>query len=370
MARRNNDVEERENVRINNDVANSSAFFDFALNVMNAKNDVDVEALCENFDEGYVRTRKVGNKKLRYVPSKFIKERLNKVLGCKYSFFILREERITDPLPRYNRDEDSYVESDCYIKVVGCLSIMGLGVQVAYGVKKTYGYGESDDWKAAATDAFKKCCSMFGIEADYDIDDDDVDDDSEVESIDLDDVEYDEDSLNDALETELAFGKFKNLTLEEIYEEDPTYLEWLMENAKEKSIRENSAIVLKYFEDKDSKKKKSANTSKSKSKSSSASSMTKKSSSSSSTSRKSSSKKREVEEEDDEEDTTDERQELIDNIEEIFEEDEYDEIIRKQLIQSVSTSKKNPRGKTKLSLLTEKELTSLLEVLIEDSEDE
>ena len=238
-------------------------------------------------------------------------------------------------------------------------------------MKKTYGYGESDDWKAAATDAFKKCCSMFGIEADYDIEDDDVDDDSEVESIDLDDVDYDEDSLNDALETEITFGKFKNLTLEEIYEEDPTYLEWLMENAKEKSIRENSAIVLKYFEDKDSKKKKSAKTSKSKSKSSSSSSSrTRKSSSSSSTSRKSSSKKREVEEEDDDEDENDERSELIANIEEIFEEDEYDEITKKQLIQSVSTSKKNPKGKTKLSLLTEKELTSLLEVLVEDEEDE
>lgn len=370
--RRNTSVDdERDYIHISNDIASSPAFFDFVLKVMSADVEVDTDALQESFDDECVRTRSVGygnnKKELKYVPSKFIKDRLNSVLNCKYSFFILREERVTDPLPRYNRDEDSYVDSDCYIKVIGCLVIVGLGVQVAYGVKKTYGYGEPDDWKAAATDSFKKCCSMFGIEADYDIEDN-VDDDSRRSSnktVNLDDVEYDDDSLNEALETEITFGKFKNLTLDEIYEEDPSYIEWLVDNARDDDVRESSAIVLKYYEDQEASKKKSAKTKSSKR------TTTRKKSSKTTTSRSTKSKtssRSKSNDEDEEEEVDDERQALIENIEEIFEEDDYDDVTRKQLIQSVSTNKKNPKGKTKLSSLTDKELSALLEVLVEDEE--
>lgn len=368
------EVEETEHVRICNQIVSTPAFYDFVLQVMNSDVEVDSEALREKFDDECERKRKVGGKELTYIPSKFIKERLNTVLDGKYSFFILSEERVTDPLPRYDRNSDEYADSDCYIKVVGCLVIMGLGVQVAYGVKKTYGYGESDDWKAAATDAFKKCCSMFGIEADYDIEDSVDDEGGSKRELDLDDVEYDDDSLAEALETEVTFGKFKNLTLEEIYDEDPSYVEWLAENAHDEDMQDAAAIVLKYNDDQSGSKKKSAKskTSGSKKKSSGSSSKGKSSSRSSSKSKSSSSrlssKKKAEEEEEDEVD--DEIQELIDSIEEIFEEDEYDDVTKKQLIQSVSTSRKNPKGKSKLSQLTQKELEALLEVLVEDDEDE
>lgn len=364
------EVEEFDHIRISNDVANTPAFFEFVLNVMNSENEVDTEELCKKFDSSCERKRTVGGKELTYVPSKFIKDRLNNVLDCKYSFFILREERVTDPLPRYDRNSDEYTDSDCYIKVTGCLVILGFGVQVAYGVKKTYGYGESDDWKAAATDAFKKCCSMFGIEADYNIEDNVDDEGGRKRDLDLDDVEYDDDSLAEALETEVTFGKFKNLTLEEIYDEDPSYVEWLAENARDEDMQEAAAIVLKYNDDQNSSKKKSAKskTSGSKKKSGSSSKSSKSSSSRNSKSSRSSSRKKAEEEEEDEVD--DEVQELIDSIEEIFEEDEYDDVTKKQLIQSVSTSKRNSKGKSKLSQLSQKELEALLEVLVEDDEDE
>lgn len=366
--------EENENIRINNDIITHPDFFNFVLSVMNSDNEVDTDALTASFDESCVRTRKQGGKELKYIPSKFVKERLNESLDCKWSFFPIHEERVSDPLPRYNRDEDTYVDSDNYIKVTGCLVIMGLGVQVATGVKRTYGYGEADDWKAAATDAFKKCCSMFGIEADYEIEDN-VDSDGPASNIDLDDVEYDDDELNEALETQVTFGKFKNLTLDEIYDEDPSYIEWLVENAREEDMQMNAAIVLKYYTEQNSKKKSSSkSSSKKKSGSKSSSSSGRKSSSKSSSTRKSSGKKSstrsKAEEEDEDEEVDDARSELIENIEEIFEEEGYDAVTKKQIIQSVSASKKNPRGKSKLSDLTEKELSALLEVLVEDEDEE
>lgn len=337
-------------------------WFAFVEKMMFAKVDVDVDALTAEFPEDQQRKRKGDfGKVLDYVPAKFIRERLNEVLGCKWAFFPIAEQMVKNPNPTWSKDDEEYRDSSKYIKILGVLAIPGLGVQAQYGVKKTLGFNESNDWKAAATDAFKKCAAAFGIEADYDIEDEG--DDSVAEDIDLDDVEYDEDELAEALETEVTFGKYKDLTLEEILDEDPDYLEWLAGNAREKELRMAACIVLKSSQDKKKSRSKSRKSATSKKTSS------KRTSAKSSVSKKSTSAKKKASNDEDEED--DEKSELIDQINEIFDEsDDYDTVTIKELIKSISTSKRNPQGKKKLEELTVKELEALISVLTEDEDDE
>lgn len=344
---------------------NSPAWFDFVTKMMTVKVDIDVEALTKEFDEDQVRTRKGDfGKTLSYVPAKFIRERLNEVLDCRWSFFPLAEQRVVNPIKSYNKSTEEYYESAKYIKIIGVLAIPGLGVQVQYGVKKTYGSTEANDWKAAATDAFKKCCSAFGIEADYDIEDEEPDDNASP-NIDLDDVEYDEDSLAEALEVEVTFGKYKDFTMEEILDEDPDYLTWLSENAREKEVKMAALIVLKSADDKKSSKSKGSKKGKGNAKKKESTSA-KKGSSKTEKSSKSKSKKEEPEDEED-----DERQELITEIQEIFEEsNDYDTVTIKELIKSISVSKKTPNGKRKLEELTLKELQALANVLTDEDDDD
>jgi DNA-directed RNA polymerase subunit delta len=379
--------EERTSTKAGNEMKvllSDPNFFNFVLEVSKAKTEVDVEGLTKAFDDKLVRTRKGDfGKSLKYIPAKYVRERLNDVLGCKWSFLPYAEQRVSNPLQHYNKKDDEYEDSPNYIKVLGILIIPGLGVQMQYGVKATYGFGEANDWKAACTDAFKKCCSAFGIEADYEIEDDSDDDDEPAGDKDideaLDDIEYDEDELADALDHEISFGKYKELTIEEIYDEDPDYLEWLALNAKKKSDREPALIVLKEKQNKKADKKKGKD-------------------------KKHSSKSKRDEEEDDDEDEEeekpvkhnhhkeeklgkkgskksskededdddeeDERKELMKTIKGIFDEDDsYDEVTIQSLIESVSTSKKNPNGKSKLKELSVKELKNLADILLEDDDD-
>lgn len=342
---------------------NHPEWFSFVMKAMSMESDVDIEALCAEFPEEQQRTRKGDfGKDLSYVPAKFIRERLNDVLDCKWSFFPMVEERVVDPIPTYSKQDDVYRDSAKYLKVLGVLVIPGLGVQAQYGVKKTLGFNESDNWKAAATDAFKKCAAAFGIEADYEIEDDDESSSSApTGKFDLEDVEYDDDSLEDALQTEISFGKFKDLNLEEIMQEDESYVEWLAGNARDEDVREAAQIVLKAAEDeaeakaakrKDKKAGKSGKTAKPSKKPS-----------------KPSKREKEEEPDDDDDDAKPTKEDLIDEVERIFgESDEYDTVTIKELIKSISTSKKFPNGKRKLEDLSEKELSSLITVISEVDE--
>lgn len=350
---------QNENVAVS--IMNTPTWFEFVYKMMASKNEVDVEALTAPFEEEYVRTRRGDfGKTLKYIPAKFIRERLNEVLQCKWSFFPILEQRVSDPFQTYRKSDEEYVDSAKYIKILGVLAIPGLGVQVQYGVKKTYGSTESTDWKAATTDAFKKCCAAFGIEADYDIDDEGDDENAPSGEVDLDEVEYDDDSLAEALETEVSFGKYKDFNMEEILDEDPDYLEWLAGNAREKAIRNSALIVLKYHESKKKSRSKSTKSASSKTRKT-----TSKSSASSSKKTTSTRTKKHAPVEDD-----DEREELIEQINEIFEEsDEYDTVTIKELIKSISTSKKNPNGKRKLEDLNVKELKALVSVIADDDDE-
>lgn len=253
------------------DISSHPDFFRFVTDVMNVDKKIDVEGLTAEFDEDEQTTNTVAGRKLTYVKSKVLRKRLRDFTGGNYSFMILSERRISDPLPRYDRDSKEYVDSPAYIKVVAMLAIPGLGVQIQYGVKQTFGVGESNDWKAAATDAFKKCCQGFGLEATYDDDNEDnassggsnkapQKTDDELEDA-LDELEFDQELYEEALEEEVNFGKHKGLTLGEIWDEDPSYVEWIAKNARDEEMQEYGLMVIKgKREEEGSKRKKKNNT--------------------------------------------------------------------------------------------------------------
>lgn len=386
-------------------IQNDPAFIKMCLEVMAQEPDIDEEYLVpieedEEDENGnpVVRERKGDyGDMVKYVPVKYIRERADLAFKRKYSFSIVAERREVDPFERrrYNRDEDDYenVDGDKYIRCIGMMIVPGLGVKMGYGVKKVRGGAESYDWKAAQTDAFKKCCEMFGIYLNYQATDDDDEEDSgssrrsgsgkksgggkggsanSLDELDLDDVEYDDDELEEAGDLEISFGKYSGYTLSEIMDEDEGYFCWLCLNARDDDVRESASIVAKAALDEQN----SRSNRKSKTKTG------KSSKSSSSRTSKSKTSRRKGSDDDDEEEeaprrktgksktsSADEkkRQKLIDVCDEAME--DYDKIARNTVIASVSVSQKYPKGKRNLEDLTIRELEELAEVLADEDEE-
>lgn len=325
-------------------------------------------------------------KTIKYVPIKYVRERADLAFNRKYNFLIVAERRETDPFgrKRYNRDDEEYedVEGDKYIRCIGMMIVPGLGVRMAYGVKKVRGGAESTDWKAAQSDAFKKCCEAFGIYLDYSMADEDDDEDdsgsrrrgsggksrkSDIAALDLSDVEYDDDSLDEASEYEVGFGKYKGWTLSEILDEGEngeSYLAYLWNydgKGGDDDAREYAGMLLKSLQDergdipsrKNAAKKASGKggTSRRDSGSTMPSSGNTRASGKGGDKAMSAADKRK-------------RERLISVCEEALE--DYDTVARRSVILSVSPSSSHPKGKTKLENLTLSELEELAEVLADD----
>lgn len=369
----------------------SPEYLRFALDVMNSDNgDIDLGALGEAFDDDLYKTREGGyGKDITYVPATHYKDRLNEALGHKWSFLIISEEIVEEPsFQRYNQDEKEYewLDGTPYVKVLGMLIVPGLAVHMSYGVKKIQGNTESDAVKAAVTDALKKCCENLGIKVDYDDEHEESSGSGSSNnsgtkrsgSIDIDEVEYDDDELEEANEVEIGFGKYKGQTLEDIVDEDPDYVKWLVDKANEQETADAAAIVYKAHldaeaekkskkKDKSTKGKSSSKTSKSSKKKDEEEEEEEKPKSSKGKSDKSSKKpKKEAEE------SSDEKDELIETIQEIFAENEdtYDEVTTQSLVSSVSVSRKYPQGKSEIEALSLNELKKLADVLADELEDE
>lgn len=377
------------------------AFIDMCVKVMEMEPDIDEDYLVpisedEEDEEGnpIVRERKGDyGDMVKYIPVKYIRERADLAFKRKYSFLIVAERREVDPFERrrYNRDEDDYesVDGDKYMRCVGMMIVPGLGVKMAYGVKKVRGGAESSDWKACQTDAFKKCCEAFGIYLDYQTNDDDDDEDSgssrgsgrsgkssggkgvnSVSELDLDDIEYDEDELEEAGEVEVDFGKYNGYTLSELLEEDEGYFCWLVLNARDDDVRKSASIVAKAAQDEDNSKAHRKAKTKAGSKGRGSSKST-----------KSSSSRRKPSRDDDEEEEAPrgkstkmsaadkkKRDKLMAVCEEALE--DCDKLTRASYIKSVSVSDKYKRGKSKLEDLTIRELEELAEVLADEDSEE
>lgn len=376
-------------------------FVELAIKVMEMEPDYDEDWLIpfepdetdEETGASIVKTRKGDyGQQISYVPAKYVRQRLDLAFNKKWTFFIVAEHRETEPFQRWSKNDEDYVDGSNYLKCIGMMVIPGFGVRMEYGVKKVFGDAESSDWKACKTDAFKKCAEAFGIYLNYADDDADDEEDSgrggkRGKKVDLSDVEYTDDDLDEAFETIITFGKYKDYTLKEIIDEedDSSYVEWLAENARDDDIRFFSTVILKYYEEQEEEKNSRR---KGKGKSSARDNKSKNGRSGRSSNSKGKGKGDYMnppeDDDDDEEDSgrgrrngrsgnkgksgrgksnddEDERERLLEECRNAL--DDFDKVQARSMLTSVSVSNKYPKGKTKLDLFTLAELQELAEVL-------
>lgn len=372
-------------------------FVELAVKVMEMEPDYDEDWLVpfepdetdEETGASIVKTRKGDyGQQISYVPAKYVRQRLDLAFNKKWTFFIIAEHRETEPFQRWSKNDEDYVDGSNYLKCIGMMVIPGFGVRMEYGVKKVFGDAESSDWKACKTDAFKKCAEAFGIYLNYA--DDDVDDEEDSgrggkrgKKLDLSDVEYTDDDLDEAFETIITFGKYKDYTLKEIIddEDDSSYVEWLAENARDDDVRFFSSVILKYYEEQEEEKNSRR---KGKGKSSARDNKNKSGRSGRSSNSKGRGKGNYMnppeDDADNEEDSgrgrrsgkgksgrgksnddDDERDRLLEECRNAL--DDFDKVQARSMLTSVSVSNKYPKGKTKLDLFTLAELQELAEVL-------
>lgn len=375
-------------------------FVELAIKVMEMEPDYEEDWLVpfepdetdEETGASIVKTRKGDyGQQISYVPAKYVRQRLDLAFNKKWTFFIVAEHRETEPFQRWSKNDEDYVDGSNYLKCIGMMVIPGFGVRMEYGVKKVFGDAESSDWKACKTDAFKKCAEAFGIYLNYADDDADDEEDSgrggkRGKKVDLSDVEYTDDDLDEAFETIITFGKYKDYTLKEIIDEedDSSYVEWLAENVRDDDIRFFSSVILKYYEEQEEEKN-SRRKGKGKSSARDKGKNGRSGRSSNSKGKGKGDYMNPPEDDDDDEedsgrgrrngrsgnkgkggrgksnDDEDERERLLEECRNAL--DDFDKVQARSMLTSVSVSNKYPKGKTKLDLFTLAELQELAEVL-------
>lgn len=139
-----------------------------------------VEVIKRKIDEDLIEERKQGNATLSYIGGSTVIDLLNEAFNYQWSFEIVREE-VVESLPklrtRWNRDSKKnepvldqqgnkiYDAQPPVAKVLGRLTVPGLGIKEQYGSKVIIGGAteQESSFKAASTDAMKKCATLFGI---------------------------------------------------------------------------------------------------------------------------------------------------------------------------------------------------------------
>lgn len=136
--------------------------------------------LEEKLNPNWIKERKQGNVTLSYIEGHTVIRLLNKAFNYQWNFEIISEEIVASqpkPITQYNpstkRKEYVYNPDGSIkvepqppvVKVLGRLTVPGLGIKEQYGSKVLIGGATEQEsaFKAAATDALKKCASMFGI---------------------------------------------------------------------------------------------------------------------------------------------------------------------------------------------------------------
>jgi len=138
------------------------------------------KVLESKLDPRWIKERQQGNTTLSYIGGHTVIRLLNKAFNYQWSFEIVSEE-IVQSIPKqvtqwnpqtrkkepaFNPDGTPKLEPQPPVaKVLGRLTVPGLGVREQYGSKILVGGATEQEsaFKAAATDALKKCASMFGI---------------------------------------------------------------------------------------------------------------------------------------------------------------------------------------------------------------
>jgi hypothetical protein len=126
----------------------------------------------------WIEQRKQGTATLSYIGGHIVIRLLNQAFNYQWSFEVVKEEIIPSvPKPAFtgygqqrkavmNPDGTQKMEPQPpVVKVLGRLTVPGLGVKEQYGSKVLIGGATEQEsaFKSASTDALKKCASLFGI---------------------------------------------------------------------------------------------------------------------------------------------------------------------------------------------------------------
>lgn len=130
----------------------------------------------------WIEERKQGTATLKYIGGHIVIRLLNKAFNGAWSFEILEEELINSlPKARIKWEKQNgrnvkvhetdaqgnllYDAQPPYVRVKGRMTVPGMGVKEQYGTKVLIGGATEQEHasKAAATDALKKCASLYGV---------------------------------------------------------------------------------------------------------------------------------------------------------------------------------------------------------------
>lgn len=142
--------------------------------------EVAKNTLKAKLDPKWIKERKQGNAMLSYIGGNTVIHLLNAAFNYQWSFEILQEEVVQSlpkPVTAWNnqtRRKEAVMNQDGtpkmedqppYLKVLGRLTVPGLGVREQFGSKVFVGGAteQESSFKSASTDALKKCASLFGI---------------------------------------------------------------------------------------------------------------------------------------------------------------------------------------------------------------
>lgn len=126
------------------------------------------KVLEKKLDPSWIKTRTVGKTELSYIGGHTVIRLLNKAFNYGWSFVIVTEE-VVPSVPKFNKwakeGQPTHEEQPPVVKVLGRLTIPGLGIKEQYGSKVLIGGASEQEsaFKSASTDALKKCASLFGI---------------------------------------------------------------------------------------------------------------------------------------------------------------------------------------------------------------
>lgn len=104
---------------------------------------------------------------LDYVSGDTVIRMLNKAFNYRWSYYIM-DSRVVSSQDKYDKYKKESVSQGAVVQVHGRLVVPGWGVREQWGSQPLIGGSDVQEhaFKSAATDAMKKCASMFGIALD------------------------------------------------------------------------------------------------------------------------------------------------------------------------------------------------------------
>lgn len=130
-----------------------------------------LQVIQSQTNPSWVKTRGTGKNALDYVSGDTVTRMLNKAFNYRWSFHVL-ETRVVTSVDKVYKDfktkEETVTPQNPVVQALGRLVVPGWGIREQWGSQPLQGGADVQEhaFKSAATDAMKKCASMFGIALD------------------------------------------------------------------------------------------------------------------------------------------------------------------------------------------------------------